>query len=56
MFKYDMHGPSSAIYGLGFIDAAIYYISTATGFWLSGLGFFKAIVCPAFLVYEWLNF
>ena len=48
-------GPSSAIYGLGFIGAAIYYLSTATGFWMGLLGFFKALVWPAFLVYEMLK-
>jgi len=45
-----------AIYGLGFIGAAIYYISTATGFWNGALGVLKAIVWPAFLVYELLKF
>lgn len=44
-------GPSGAIYGLGFIGAAIYYISIATTFWAGVLGFLKAIVWPAFLVY-----
>lgn len=47
--------PSNAVYGLGFIGAAIYYISTATGFWMGALGFLKAIVWPAFLVYEALK-
>ena len=58
MSKYNMHGhgPSSAIYGLGLIGAVIYYISTATGFWMGVLGFLKALVWPAFLVYEWLHF
>ncbi len=49
------HGPSNAVYGLGFIGAAIYYISTATGFWLGALGILKAIFWPAFLVYEALK-
>ncbi len=48
-------GPSSAVYGLGFIGAAIYYISMATGFWMGALGLLKAIVWPAFLVYEALK-
>ena len=39
------------IYGLGFVGAAIYFISTAGGFWEGVLGFLKAIVWPAFLVY-----
>ncbi len=49
------HGPSNAVYGLGFIGAAIYYISTATGFWLGALGILKALFWPAFLVYEALK-
>lgn len=48
-------GPSSAIYGLGFIGAVIYYISAATGFWSGVLGVLKALVWPAFLVYEALK-
>lgn len=44
-----------AVYGLGFIGAAIYFISNATGFWIGVLGFLKAIVWPAFLVFEALN-
>ena len=43
---------SNAVYGLGLIGAAVYYISHATGFWMGVLGFLKAIVWPAFLVYE----
>lgn len=46
----------NAIYGLGFIGSAVYYISTATGFWMGVLGFLKAIVWPAFLVFELLKF
>lgn len=41
---------SSAVYGLGLIGAAIYFISGATGFWMGVLGFLKAIVWPVFLV------
>ena len=44
--------PSGAVYGLGFIGAAVYFISTACSFWMGVLGFLKAIVWPAFLVYE----
>jgi hypothetical protein len=47
--------PSGAVYGLGFIGAAIYFISHATGFWVGVLGFFKAIVWPVFIVYEALK-
>ncbi|MBK5195030.1 MAG: hypothetical protein JJE08_03205 [Proteiniphilum sp.] len=41
-----------AVYGLGLIGAAVYFISTATTFWIGVVGFLKAIVWPAFLVYE----
>jgi hypothetical protein len=44
-------GGSQAVYGLGFIGAAIYYISHATTFWLGVLGFLKALVWPVFLVH-----
>ncbi|MDD2996019.1 MAG: hypothetical protein PHP99_07385 [Paludibacter sp.] len=44
-----------AVYGLGFIGAAIYFISISTSFWAGVLGFLKAIVWPAFLVYEALK-
>ena len=47
--------PQNAVYGLGLIGAAVYYISTATGFWMGVLGFLKALVWPAFLVYETLQ-
>ena len=46
---------TGSIYGFGFIGAVIYYISTATGFWMGVLGFLKALVWPAFLVYELLK-
>jgi len=41
---------------LGFIGSAVYYITTATGFWMGVLGVLKAIVWPAFLVFELLKF
>ncbi|MFH1333468.1 MAG: hypothetical protein ABIH53_04505 [archaeon] len=46
---------SSGVYGLGFIGAAIYFISTATGFLNGVLGFLKAVVWPAFLVYGFMK-
>jgi hypothetical protein len=46
---------SNAVYGLGLIGAAIYYIMQATSFWMGVVGFLKAIVWPAFLVYEALK-
>jgi len=50
------NAPAGAVYGLGFIGAAIYFISTATGFWIGVLGFLKAIVWPVFLIYEAFKF
>ncbi len=49
----DVHesGSASAVYGLGFIGALIYFISTAATFWAGVLGVLKAIVWPAFLVF-----
>ncbi len=53
MGKYSQQNASSgAVYGLGLIGAAIYFISHASGFWAGVLGLLKAIVWPAFLVYE----
>jgi hypothetical protein len=43
---------SGAVYGLGFIGAAVFFISKATGFWMGVVGVLKAMVWPAFLVYE----
>lgn len=58
LMKCKMPGCCSggAVYGLGLIGAAIYYIQQATGFWNGVLGFLKALVWPAFLVYKLLNF
>lgn len=44
-----------AVYGLGFIGALVYFIGTATTFWMGVLGILKAIVWPAMLVYEALK-
>jgi hypothetical protein len=49
-------GSSGAVYGLGFIGALIYYISTATGFWIGVLGVLKSIIWPLFFVYEGLKY
>jgi hypothetical protein len=43
------HG-GDAVYGLGFIGAAIYFIGHAATFGLGVLGFLKAIVWPVFVV------
>ena len=50
------HAPAGAVYCLGLIGAAIFYISIAPTFWVGVLGFLKAIVWPVFLVLEALKF
>ena len=49
-------GASGAVYGLRLIGAAVYYISSAVGFWPGVVGFLKVLVWPAFLVYDLLKF
>jgi hypothetical protein len=44
------------VYALGLIGALIFYIQQADGFWQGVLGILKALVWPAFLVYELLKF
>lgn len=44
------------IYGLAFIGALVYFIQAATSFWTGVLGVLKAIVWPAFLIYELLKY
>lgn len=44
--------PAGAVYGLGLIGSAVYFISTATGFWMGLLGVLKALVWPAILVFD----
>ncbi|OGH16779.1 MAG: hypothetical protein A3C30_00350 [Candidatus Levybacteria bacterium RIFCSPHIGHO2_02_FULL_40_18] len=49
-------GPSGAVYGLGFIGALVYYIQHAASFWEGVLGVIKAILWPALLIYNLLEF
>ncbi len=49
-------GCGGALYFLGFIGALIYFWSTSTTFLEGVIGFFKALVWPAFLVYELMMF
>jgi hypothetical protein len=44
--------PAGAVYALGLIGAAVYFISTATGFWMGLLGVIKALVWPAILIFD----
>ncbi len=54
--KHPMHGGPNVIYGIGFIGALVYFIQHATTFWLGVLGFLKALIWPAVVVYKLLEF
>jgi hypothetical protein len=55
--KVVQQGAASApVYGLGLIGALVYYLGSATTFWMGVLGFFKAIVWPAMLVFELMKY
>lgn len=54
--KAKQGAPAGALYGLGFIGAAIYFIGHAATFGLGVLGFLKALVWPVFMVYELFKF
>jgi hypothetical protein len=41
---------------LAFIGALIYFIQQATTFWMGVLGFLKALVWPAVLIYKVMEF
>ena len=49
-------GGGNAVYGLGLIGALVYYIQAADGFWGVVLGILKALVWPAFVIYDLLAF
>lgn len=49
-------GGSGLVYCLGLIGAAVYYIQQADGFADGVVGFIKALVWPAFLVFELLKY
>lgn len=48
-------GNSDALYGLGVLGAAVYFIQQAQGFWQGVLGLIKAIFWPAVLLYRVLE-
>lgn len=45
-----------SIYGLGFVGALIYFVPEASGFWPVIVAMLKALVWPAFLVYQAFKF
>ncbi len=48
-------GGGGAVYGLGLIGAAVYYIQESTGFGEFLVACLKALVWPAFVVYDLLR-
>ena len=45
----------NAVYGLGLIGALIYFLEHADSFWEYVLAVLKAVVWPAFVVYQALQ-
>ena len=54
--NYGGSGIIGSAYFMAFVGAAVYFIQQATTFWTGVLGFLKAIVWPAFLIYNLLEF
>jgi hypothetical protein len=48
----NCHASGGAVYGLGLIGAAVYFIQHADTFWVGAFGIVKAIFWPAFFVYH----
>jgi len=44
-------GTAGAVYGLGFLGALYYFLTTATGLWMGVVGVVKAIFWPGVLVW-----
>jgi hypothetical protein len=49
--NFQNNASGGAVYGLGLIGAAVYFISNADTFLVGVIGLLKAIVWPAFLIY-----
>ena len=47
---------AGAVYGLGMIGAAVYFLQQATNFQEGVIGVLKALVWPAFLIYKVLSY
>ncbi len=53
--KTHVNNACGGVYGLAFIGAAIYFIQHAATFWEGVLGFFKALIWPATIMYKVLE-
>jgi hypothetical protein len=49
-------GMAGLAYILGFLGSLVYFIQTSTGFWDGAFGVLKALLWPAFVVYEILRY
>lgn len=49
-------GTTGGAYFLAMIGAAVYYLQHTHGFWNGVLGLLKALVWPAFLIYQLYTF
>lgn len=49
-------GGGNMVYFFGLIGALVYYLQQASTFWEGVVGILKALVWPAFVVYELLKF
>lgn len=49
-------GLGGGVYGLAFLGALVYYIQHADSFWVGVVGFLKALVWPAILIYKLMEF
>lgn len=54
--KMKDRGVANGVYGLGFIGALVYYIQHAATLGAGLIGFLKALVWPAFLIYKIMEF
>jgi hypothetical protein len=54
--KVSSSSGSGGAYCLGALGSAVYYIQQAEGFWAVILALLKALVWPAFVVYDLLKF
>lgn len=54
--KSNYRSTGNGVYGLAFLGALVYYIQHAPTFWIGALGFLKALVWPAFLIYKLMEF
>lgn len=49
------NGSQNALYGLGMLGAAVYFIQHATSFWDGALGLVKAVFWPGVVLYRVLE-